>query len=104
MPYGCEIPNTKTVLCSICQAGFMLLANSTCRQQLVIENCQLLQTNTNAINKCAVCIDGFYPSFDTCKRVSSRCNGYDKDTGACFACSGIFLFNKGKCLDPNCVK
>jgi len=36
--------------------------------------------------------------------VSARCNGYDKDTGACLACSGIFLFNKGKCQDPNCLK
>lgn len=96
--------NPKTGLCSICQSGFIMLNNGTCRQQSMIENCQTLETNQNSINKCAVCIDGYYPSFDVCKKASVRCNGYDKDTGSCMACIAPYVLSKGKCLDVNCMK
>ncbi len=39
-----------------------------------------------------------------CKKVSGRCNGYDKDTGSCIGCVDGFVASRGKCLDSNCVK
>ena len=53
---------------------------------------------------CLICVYGFYPSGNECKKVSSLCGEHNVQNGDCLTCFGPkFMLFEGKCVDPNCL-
>lgn len=51
-----------------------------------------------------ICVYGYYPTGSLCNLVSPLCNGFNVQTGACFACLYGLTLQNGVCIDNNCVQ
>lgn len=100
---NCTAYNLLTGICITCANGYTL-QNQNCVQSQItptITNCQVVDPNNTS--NCLICVYGYFPSGSTCQIVSSLCNGFNVQTGACFACLYSLTLLNGKCIDSNCL-
>lgn len=59
--------------------------------------------DSNNPGKCLICVYGYYPEGNSCKKVSSLCKDFNVQTGACTSCANPSRsLIMGKCVDQNC--
>jgi len=100
---NCSAYNLLTGVCITCDNG-LTLQNQQCVQSQItqnISNCQVIDPN-NASN-CLICVYGYFPKGSSCVAVSSLCDGFNVQTGACFGCLYGLSLQNGACIDNNCL-
>ena len=73
-----------------------------CIKKVEIENCQV--PNPQDQTTCLICVYGYFPEGEKCKKVSPLCRQHNVENGHCTSCLNPgFTVQNGKCLDENCL-